>query len=879
MGKKKKSKAGARAAAGAGPAKKRQKRLRHQTDRRITPGPLPPGVVARIPAPVITSKHRTYLEFVENKDKKKKLEFEVTTAREPPPGFEFVPVGNPDLTKACKELSRGQDAMIFIVSDAKEADANRLGIHMNRVGHHIRRTIVEEARAQLGQPLEYFLETVTGNPEPIPESQDEINAQADGVIRDLFPRMPNTDRQMIIDHSFRKGQENRTVGLAANITLSRRVQLAVLAHIRHTHTRYDQLIREVGWSNARKAVESVCLDFLVKWRGDEETGRDQLDEILREIIVISDSEDSDSDDDTDSDASDDDISDDSRPGTASRGSISSGDPPTDQAIVVPDMPEVGDVVIYDEAIPHDFQLRRPVHRRLNSRNVQRYEAAAQSRWQQARDRVRHEPARDASASRPVATPKAGAAGQADQTQARETSRQPFDLYGRPSVPRDHHNLPSHQGGQEVQARESLPPVAGPEPVPVYRRAYQHTVSHGGIPVISEHENPVDYRALRPTTERPELKDYLVPSVEPRSPQADDSSSPIFVRSLPPRSQQPQPHLLHRPSVNGQAVRRRSRSPLDRGLHHSTVPYLVRERDPLPSRTRVDDERHPEDARAPYGSTAPLPRGGLEGYMEPMRLRSPSYPGHIPREVQRPGPRDGHVVAYSRAPPNNDPRPVMRTDTRVPPGFDYQESRILRTERHPIVVEDWEHGAQRVLLVPSRRVHPEHTPHLKYEGDMRMQQGGGHAPVTALGELPRRTPPHGYAQPLRAGGVRYERQPSREYVPVAGVYSQPNPHPPAPAPARPPSPLFYERIRIDDQMHHPAAAGGFTGRYGGGFTPINVDQHGRSLLGGPSGDQSFPIHNNPEYLPRTYPPNGLGGVPRPQHPPAPAHQRSEYIQLD
>jgi len=88
------------------------------------------------------------------------------------------------------------------------------------------------------------------------------------------------------------------VGLAPDINLSRRVQLAVLAHIRHNHTRYDQLLRETSYVNARKAVEPLCLDILVKWRGDEETGRDQLDEILCEVIVISDSE---SDDDADDD--------------------------------------------------------------------------------------------------------------------------------------------------------------------------------------------------------------------------------------------------------------------------------------------------------------------------------------------------------------------------------------------------------------------------------------------------------------------------------------------------------------------------------------------------------------------------------------------------
>jgi hypothetical protein len=77
----------------------------------------------------------------------------------------------------------------------------------------------------------------------------------------------------------------------------------VLAHIRHNHTRYDQLLRETAYVYARKAVESLCLDILVKWRGDEETGRDQLDEILCEVIVISDSESDESDDDEDEDES------------------------------------------------------------------------------------------------------------------------------------------------------------------------------------------------------------------------------------------------------------------------------------------------------------------------------------------------------------------------------------------------------------------------------------------------------------------------------------------------------------------------------------------------------------------------------------------------
>lgn len=164
--------------------------------------------------------------------------------------------------------------------------------------------IVEEAREIIGETVISKPNTRPGFIEPIPESQDEINRQADGAIRDLFPRIPNTDRTMIIEHAFKKGamfHGEPTVGLQTNIPLSRRVQLAVLAHIRHTHTRYDKLLRETSWMNARKAVEPVCLDVLVKWRGDEETGRDQMDEILREVVIITDSEnESESSDDDDS---------------------------------------------------------------------------------------------------------------------------------------------------------------------------------------------------------------------------------------------------------------------------------------------------------------------------------------------------------------------------------------------------------------------------------------------------------------------------------------------------------------------------------------------------------------------------------------------------
>jgi hypothetical protein len=56
---------------------------RHKKDRKNKvidrAAPLPCGLVAKPERPQFSSKHKTYFEFIENKNKKKKLEFEVMT--------------------------------------------------------------------------------------------------------------------------------------------------------------------------------------------------------------------------------------------------------------------------------------------------------------------------------------------------------------------------------------------------------------------------------------------------------------------------------------------------------------------------------------------------------------------------------------------------------------------------------------------------------------------------------------------------------------------------------------------------------------------------------------------------------------------------------
>lgn len=83
------------------------------------------------------------------------------------------------------------------------------------------------------------------------------------------------------------------MGTATTLPLARRAQLAVVAHIRHVYTDYDRILKLKSFHEARSAVEQATLAKVIEWRGDDENGRPVLEDVFREVIVISDDEDSD----------------------------------------------------------------------------------------------------------------------------------------------------------------------------------------------------------------------------------------------------------------------------------------------------------------------------------------------------------------------------------------------------------------------------------------------------------------------------------------------------------------------------------------------------------------------------------------------------------
>ncbi|KAF2206707.1 hypothetical protein CERZMDRAFT_103102 [Cercospora zeae-maydis SCOH1-5] len=246
--------------------------------------------------------------------RKRKLDLH-TTYTTAPEGFQFLPVGTPDLADRCKELSRQKGLPVNVVNAkpvSKHAvDPEKVSHHIHRIGYHFRSDVVDDACQELGYVHVHgsFIKEADlaaqnentrmaralarhGLSWDVPTTGQETNENVRAAIKELFPRIPEEDLKAILEHAWEEGSHR--VGTNSTIELPRRVQLATIARIRHTYTDYDRLLRAFEWKEARALVEATCLKKLIEWRGENEDDDDnELEEIVRETIVIDD-DDSDS---------------------------------------------------------------------------------------------------------------------------------------------------------------------------------------------------------------------------------------------------------------------------------------------------------------------------------------------------------------------------------------------------------------------------------------------------------------------------------------------------------------------------------------------------------------------------------------------------------
>ena len=280
---------------------------------------LTPSTINRLPRGLI------YRGMIVSEPDTRKVAF----TERPPPGYTFIAAGNPELTNALKEFASRGDQKIYVVTVSSSPSLNdcdilrsqitphakrhELSRHIHRVGYHFPTTIVDQVCAHFGIRLNNRGEVIDESkdddlfkqvyqnadgqrPRPAEEKdQVTINTEGRQAIKDLFPKIPDNDLFRIIKHAFQL--RNAKVGTAPELTLLRRVHLAVVAHIRHNYTSYDKLLRTVQYNEARHQVEQETLAKIIEWRGGEDMTLEDpghaAHDLLKDVIVISDEEGSD----------------------------------------------------------------------------------------------------------------------------------------------------------------------------------------------------------------------------------------------------------------------------------------------------------------------------------------------------------------------------------------------------------------------------------------------------------------------------------------------------------------------------------------------------------------------------------------------------------
>lgn len=508
-------------------------------------------------------------------------------------------------------------------------------------------------------------------------------------------------------------------------------------------------------------MEKQCLDILVKWRGDEETGRDQLGDILREVVVISDA-----DDDSGSEESED------------------GEDSSDEDSVV-EVNVAADRVSAVSGFMHQSPKRNaPLHSKRrkgksrakpnrisktqwaghskknsgshrDKRGFNRYEAAQaheatrNQRWEEALNRNRHAQNAEAISQAPM---------------QRVLSQ----------------NIQRHPSVEIISPMYKVDPTRDdrvrPASQPFYGRgqAYDPHVRPGGVPAANHHrEDRLDSNVPRPGSGfgsseglvigrrvglsshdprngappgRPyhgELKDFLVPSVEPISPRSrldEPQSVRRVIRAEPMRSEQ---------VPTGQIGAPRQFVPLER-LPTGMAPYNPpMDRDFRPALVPADGERFVPRHASHY----------QPDFRPPLNV--------APQESNR---------AYRIHEPVPDPRYISDA---APPGT----TRVIRVHRETRPTQSWELESSRIRqLSPHRReANGRASPSTAYRH--AVQQRFVHREASASGfEAHSQGPLPSSARPLY-----YDLHPSQHSGPWRGnIPTQPQ-YPSVPQPQAPVGP--------------------------------------------------------------------------------------------
>ncbi|KAF1363726.1 hypothetical protein EJ07DRAFT_101976 [Lizonia empirigonia] len=174
-------------------------------------------------------------------------EVTVCSSKPMPKDYGFLPKGIRYKTLHCRKLTHEAGKTLYIVVDAKR---RQLGLRVpSSILHQVHRQAKETLSARRAATAK--------------RDASSIEA-ATAEIEEQFPEIPEKERLLVLKHGFKK--HSGRVGRTGQLPLPRKVLLAIIAHIRHRHTKYDSILASrVDRSVARKAVNRRIEKVMRDW--------------------------------------------------------------------------------------------------------------------------------------------------------------------------------------------------------------------------------------------------------------------------------------------------------------------------------------------------------------------------------------------------------------------------------------------------------------------------------------------------------------------------------------------------------------------------------------------------------------------------------------
>ncbi|KAK8252849.1 hypothetical protein HDK77DRAFT_163801 [Phyllosticta capitalensis] len=166
-----------------------------------------------------------------------------------PKNYVWLKKGDPYMTRHCREITLAAGRTLFAVQDAKNRP----------LGLYVPEQIFEEVKAA---------DALTKNKrEAATKKKDALTLEkARLALHELFPAIPKKDEEAVLTRAWKKN--SRRVGRTEKISMEVKVKLGVTAHVRHTYTEYEKLLKK-GFTRdaARKSIEKDVESIVSKWQG------------------------------------------------------------------------------------------------------------------------------------------------------------------------------------------------------------------------------------------------------------------------------------------------------------------------------------------------------------------------------------------------------------------------------------------------------------------------------------------------------------------------------------------------------------------------------------------------------------------------------------